>query len=290
MLTDEQLAEQIRSGLQSELAQLHPPADLLERVHGASGARAASRPRRWPVPSAGAIAVAASVLFAAVVAVVGVALLGHGRSTPAAQPRVAAASLTTLAGIPQSGTRLGDPKAPVKLVLYGDLQCPICAVLTLNTLPRFIAKDVRSGTVKIVYRSFCTATCNNGEKRIFFVQQIAAYAAGKQRLFWQFAVLFSAEQRTEGSHYVTQRYLSGLAQQVPALKLRTWRLDRRASALLKQVKADERSARAAGLVGTPTLIISGPRGKAERVIGVPTAAQLERDVARVRRHGARGGR
>ena len=31
-----------------------------------------------------------------------------------------------LAGIPQNGMTLGDPKAPVELIEYGDLQCPIC--------------------------------------------------------------------------------------------------------------------------------------------------------------------
>ena len=31
-----------------------------------------------------------------------------------------------LKGIPQHGTTLGNPKAPVTFTEYGDLQCPIC--------------------------------------------------------------------------------------------------------------------------------------------------------------------
>ena len=96
-----------------------------------------------------------------------------------------------LAGVPQSGNVLGDPKAPVTLQYYGDLECPICKEFTLGALPSLIQKYVRAGKLKIEYRSLETAT---REPETFKSQQIAALAAGKQNKMWHYLELFYHEQ------------------------------------------------------------------------------------------------
>jgi hypothetical protein len=80
MMTDEQLIERIHVALDKEVAELHPPANLLERL------RSAPAPRRQPafrLPSrvGGAVALFASIAVVAAV-VVAFASLGHGRSSP----------------------------------------------------------------------------------------------------------------------------------------------------------------------------------------------------------------
>ena len=66
-----------------------------------------------------------------------------------------------LSGIPQTGTTLGNPSAPVTMTYYGDLECPICRDFTLiGGFPQLVQNEVRQGKVKVVYKSFCTATCN----------------------------------------------------------------------------------------------------------------------------------
>lgn len=80
-MTNEQLIERIRTGLNDEVARVHPPADLLEQLRCAP----AARPRsvvRLPAGAGGAVALLASI--AVVVAIVAVAFvsLGHGRSSP----------------------------------------------------------------------------------------------------------------------------------------------------------------------------------------------------------------
>ena len=79
-------------------------------------------------------------------------------------------------------------------------------------LPELVAKDVRAGKVKIVYRAFETAT---RDPQTFQAQQVAALAAGKQNHFWDYVELFYRQQGAEGTGYVTESYLSGLAKQVP---------------------------------------------------------------------------
>jgi protein-disulfide isomerase len=181
-----------------------------------------------------------------------------------------------LAGIPQSGTTLGDPSAPVTLIYFGDLECPVCQEFTLTTLPQFITGQVKTGKVKVVYRSFCTATCkdySNGQS-IFNDQQVAAYSAGKQNLFWQYAELFYHQQGAEGSGYVTPTFINKIAEQIPDLKNTTWTADRKDPDLLAQVEADEKTAANDGLQGTPSLILKGPKGETLAPETVPSYAQL----------------
>jgi protein-disulfide isomerase len=207
--------------------------------------------------------------------------LAHGKTANKDYQLVSA----ELQGIPQTGTTLGSPKAPVTLTYFGDLECPICQAFTLGVegggLPELISKDVRQGRVKIDYRSFCTATCNGPGQSVFNTQQVAAYAAGQQNLFWDYAELFYHEQGQEDTGYVTSNYLNGLAEQIPALDLTKWQTDRKDPALLSQVEADETAAQGDGVSGTPTLIATGPKGKDPIGSGVLSYSTLESAIKSV---------
>jgi protein-disulfide isomerase len=191
-----------------------------------------------------------------------------------------------LAGIPQSGAQLGSPRAPVTMIYYGDLECPYCAAFTTGAdgggLPQLISHQVRDGQVKVQYRPFCTATCNDSGEGLFDTQQTDALSAGLQHRFWYYTELFYREQGAEGSGYVTPAFLHALAAQVPGLELGRWESAQSQPRLLAQVRAGEADASAAGLSGTPAVIIDGPKGT-QRVSGsIPTYSELEQTVAQVR--------
>lgn len=184
-----------------------------------------------------------------------------------------------LGRIPQSGATLGNPRAPVTMTYYSDLQCPVCAEFTLRSgFPELVANDVRAGKVKIVYRAFETAT---RDPQTFQAQQIAALAAGRQNHFWDYVELFYRQQGTEGTSYVTQTYLNGLAQQVPALNLDAWRSARNDSSLIATLQSDRQSATTARVQGTPTLVFQGPHGTAETPETVPSYDQLQQAIKSV---------
>ncbi len=167
-------------------------------------------------------------------------------------------SVTSLVGgIPQSGTVLGNPNAPITLQYFGDLECPICKEFTLGALPPLIAKYVRTGKMKIEYHSMETAT---REQETFRTQQIAALAAGKQNLAWDYIELFYHEQGQEDSGYVTESYLQGLAQQVPRLNLPNWSAARSEPALAEDVTHDAQTVTQRGFTGTPSFLIGKTGG------------------------------
>ena len=180
----------------------------------------------------------------------------------------------------RSRARLGNPKAPVTMTYYGDLECPICQDFTLHGgFPQLVANEVRQGKVQVVYSAFQTAT---HDPTVFKTQQVAALAAGMQNKFWNYTELFYHEQGTEDSGYVTETYLQGLAQQIPGLNLPTWESDRNNASLASQVVSDGSPATTLGVTGTPTLVFKGPTGKTSSPSsGVPSYSDLQKAIKQV---------
>jgi hypothetical protein len=80
-MTNEQLIERIRTGLNDEVAGLHPPADLLEQLRSVPAARPQSVVR-LRAGAGGAVALFASIAVVAAIVAVAFVSLGHGRSSP----------------------------------------------------------------------------------------------------------------------------------------------------------------------------------------------------------------
>jgi protein-disulfide isomerase len=212
------------------------------------------------------LGIVASVVVAAIVVVL--IATGGGKSsgpvktgTPKATETINTVS-SLLGGIPESGSVLGSSKAQVTLQYFADLECPICKDFTLGALQSLIPHWVRTGKLKIEYRNLETAT---REPEVFRNQQIAALAAGKQNKLWSFIELFYREQGEEGSGYVTEQYLQGLAQQVPGLNLPQWTAARSDPAFAGQLATDAQLASASGFTGTPAFLIGKTGGPAQKL-------------------------
>jgi protein-disulfide isomerase len=232
--------------------------------------------------------IAGIVVAAVVVVVVAIAISsgGGGSSSSAtglqkggtANQTVASVN-QLLAGVPQSGAVLGNPNAPVTMTYYGDLECPVCRDFTLNGgFPQLVANEVRQGKVKVEYRAFQTAT---RDAQTFQTQQVAALAAGEQNKFWDYAELFYNEQGQEDTGYVTNSYLTGLAQQVPGLNLSEWQSARNDQSLVSHVQSDVAAGATANVQGTPTLIFTGPKGTAQPSSAVPSYSDLQQAIKQV---------
>jgi protein-disulfide isomerase len=179
-----------------------------------------------------------------------------------------------LTGIPQGGNALGQAGAPVTLEYFGDLQCPYCRAFSLGALASIIQRWVRAGMLRIECRALQTAT---HEPDVFVAQQVAALAAGKQAKAWHFVETFYDEQGEEGSGYVTDEYLHGIASQIAGLNPEQWASDRTDTELIREIAADEQDAENAGLTGTPSFLI-GPSGGAMTRFSATDSASFDEAI------------
>ncbi len=121
-------------------------------------------------------------------------------------PVVGASAVTQrFEGIPQDGLNLGDPKAPVTLVEFADLQCPFCKDASDNSLPTLVDRYVRDGKLRIEFRNFAILGPDS-EKAAR-----ALAGAAEQGKAWQFIDLWYLNQGEENSGYVTDEFIRRIA-------------------------------------------------------------------------------
>jgi protein-disulfide isomerase len=220
---------------------------------------------------------ASAAVFLTIVAVA-VAIVVSQTETDGGDTEIeGAASITRqLEGIPQRDLVLGDPDAEVTLVEFGDLQCPACKVYAEEILPEVIESKVRTGQAKLEFRSFTII----GEESV--PAGAAAIAAGAQGRGWQFVELFYANQGLEGSGYVTDEFLTAVAEAAGVPDVARWNRDRHGDRALAEVERTTAEARRLGLGGTPSFAVEGPRTEGLEPIDAESAGDLEAAVAAAR--------
>ncbi|HET7507627.1 MAG TPA: thioredoxin domain-containing protein [Solirubrobacterales bacterium] len=166
-----------------------------------------------------------------------------------------------LAGIPQDGMVLGDPKAPVELVEFGDLQCPVCAGYAEEILPPIIENQVKKGEVKLDFRNLTII----GPESI--PAGAAALAAGEQGRGWNYIELFYRNQGAERSGYVTDEFMEAVAKAAKVSDLAKWNQDRKQ--LTGEVEKTTAEAEKLGFHATPSFAVKGPGSEGLELLGTP---------------------
>ena len=167
------------------------------------------------------------------------------------------------AGIPQHGVVLGQLTAPVTLQVFVDLEDPDSARWFKEMLPPILKRFVRTNVVRLEFHSFMTNTLN---RQPFFVQQVAALAAGAQEMLWNYAVTFFKDQNTTLINYVNEKFVTGIADHVSGLNLSKWERSR-TIALARIVAADIDTALKAGIHDTPAFRIGLTGGRMKNLKG-----------------------
>ena len=172
--------------------------------------RAAAAARRRMRALAGVLA----AVLVVVVATIAISSSG-GRANAATGGKLVGASFSArlFAGIPQHGTLLGNPNAPVRLVEFADLQCPYCDEYSVRALPALVRDYVRTGKVSMQFENLSFIGPGS-----VAAGRVAAAAAAQNRL-WNFIDLMYLNQGPENSGYVTPGYLGHLLAAVPGLKV-----------------------------------------------------------------------
>ena len=194
----------------------------------------------------------AAAFLAIVAVVVAVVVSQSGTSGGDTELENVAEVETGLANIPQHRLTLGLPTAKVKLVEFGDLQCPVCRDFAVKVLPELIQNKVRSGDARIEFRNFPIL----GPESIKAAP--AAIAAGEQNRGWDFIELFYKNQGIEQTGYVTEEFLTSIAKGAKVVDIPRWNRDRRSAAAKNEVKRTTGEAERLGFGGTPSFAIEGP--------------------------------
>lgn len=206
--------------------------------------QAAERRRRLVVISLSVVAVLAAVIVTAIV-------VQNSRKPPSA-PATAVPNTTSNYGI-----LVGQPTAPVHVVVYEDFQCPYCKAFestSADTLKQYVAAK----KISVEYRPIALLDQNSTTQYSTRSLNAAACvtAQGGSAAFLKFHDLLYANQPAEGSAGLTDSQLIQYAAQAGAsgstvqlcinnLKYRAW-----------TVGATDAFSKA-GFSGTPTVTING---------------------------------
>lgn len=148
---------------------------------------------------------------------------------------------------------LGDPKAPVTIVEFGDYQCPFCGKFFNENEPLLREEYIKTGEVKMVYRDFAFLGPESQGAAL------ASQCAAEQGKFWAYHdELYKAEiaDRKENNGNISAVFLKSLAGKLgldqakfdSCLDSQKYKLE---------VEKDYDDGVAAGVRGTPTTFVNG---------------------------------
>lgn len=148
--------------------------------------------------------IAAAAIVACAVAIVLITSSG-GSGGPGSGVKGASQVNASLEGVPQKDNVIGDPKAPVTVVEFADLQCPFCRDFSNEILPKIIENYVKPGKVRMELDllSFLGTDSETASRWALY--------AGKQGKMYNFAEIFYKNQGAEGTGYVTEEFLKSVA-------------------------------------------------------------------------------
>lgn len=150
---------------------------------------------------------------------------------------------------------LGDPKAKVTIIEFGDYQCPFCRIFWKDTLPRLRKECLDTGKVRLVFRDFPQSVHPEAA-----AAAQAAECADDQQRYWPYHDKIFREQDRRGQEGEVVRFR--------AADLKRWGADVGLDAAAfnecvdsgrhkDEVAKDYADAAGVGIQGTPVFFVNG---------------------------------
>jgi protein-disulfide isomerase len=263
-----------RQQRQAKATSTPPPV----RSKGAGGGRSRQASPR-------ALAIGGGILLVVVIAIVlGFVLAGGGSGNsgqvvtksdmsglPATGSQSWAGSLQGAAeanalfkGIPQNGLTVGDPKAPVTMEMFIDVQCSVCDDYEVNHLSGVVKRYIRSGKVQLHLKPWAFI---GGPGSQSFSGRLGVIAAANQNKGFEYAKALYDNQGPEESGWLTGREMALIAASVDGLNLAQWQKDVNGAAAQATAKAVDTLATQKKVTGTPTIFVGPTGGKLQVASG-----------------------
>lgn len=156
----------------------------------------------------------------------------------------------------EQGSSLGDPSAPVKIIVFSDYQCYHCKTFAEQTEAQIIDTYVQSGRVYYTVRSMGNFMGAYGAANTESQDAaMAAYCAGDQNMFWGYRDALFANWLGETTGSFTDARLEAIAKSL-GLDLKQWRQCYDNNVYLGRVEGDLTAAQNIGISGAPSFLIN----------------------------------
>jgi protein-disulfide isomerase len=206
------------------------------------------------------------VLVTVAAVLIGVAIIAFARPPAAANGDTLIEPPTSYAADLTDGDVLGSASAPVVMQLYADFQCPACKLFVTTQLPALVNDFVKPGTLRIEARDI--DILGTGSPNESLELAVGAACAAQQDRYWQFhdLVFWNQGRENKGDHdaaFIAQMATGAEVDEA------AWSACIGGTEIRTAVDTATRTAIAAGVNSTPTLVING-----QSIVGVPDYAKL----------------
>lgn len=220
------------------------------------------------------LAIGAGVIaLAAVAAALAFALTGGSSSSSPTSPTTGSSTLpdagsavSMFKGIPQHGNVLGKPNAPVTMVEYIDLQCPICQRFETEIMPTIVPRFVKTGKVQLIARPIAFIGPDSERGRD------AALSAGRQNRFFDFTQILYNNQGSENSGWLDDNLIRAAYSSIPGLDVAAAEKARSEIGSSQAGARFDSQADADHVQGTPTILVGKSGGKLTEVTSPDVSA------------------
>lgn len=263
--SDEDLPKRMSTPQQPTKQERREAAREARRQAEEQEAAAAQRKKRLAI-ILGAVAVAAVIAIVLIATTSG----GNDAANNTAKGNVSGKAdvAAELAGVPQSGIVLGDPKAKVTVVEFLDPQCPICKRFSNEVFPTIVQDYIRPGKIRYEMRTLDFI----GPDSVRGAQFINA--AGLQDKQFNASELIYRNQGQENSGYMTDAFLQNIGDAIPGFNTSKAMTDMSSPQVKAVMGAANTMASRYGVTGTPTLLV-GKTGGTLAEIKAPSLALSE---------------
>lgn len=149
---------------------------------------------------------------------------------------------------------LGNSKAPVTIVEFGDFKCPSCKQFHDVVYPILKKEYIDTGKVKFVFRNFQFI----GEDSITAANIAKSIYKQKPAAFWKYYDLIYQHQQDENKVWATPEYILPLVKKhIPEINLNKLNEEAKNDKYKQEIVKENQYARSLQLDGVPAVFVNG---------------------------------
>lgn len=166
---------------------------------------------------------------------------------------------------------MGNEKAPIEIIEFGDYQCPFCARFNQETKADLISKYVDSGIVRFGFKDLVINDLP--QDKLSTLGAEASYCAADQDKYWEYHDEVYRNSRGENTGWITQDSLIDFARNVNIPDISEFKSCLESHKYNPLVVENDLFAKNLGLASTPTFLIL--KENSTRIAAIEGAQPLE---------------